>query len=59
MVRRARVYGPVKTLRIYRALRRKGVAVDKARAIAGAAKTPARRSQMVRKGNQHRRRKRR
>lgn len=50
-----RKYGPLKTLRIYRALRRKGVAADKARAIAGASRTPQRRSAMVRKGNQSRR----
>lgn len=55
MAGRARTYGPLKTLRIYRALRRKGVAVDKARAIAGAARTPQRRSAMVGKGNRARR----
>ena len=55
MAGKARTYGPIKTLRIYRALRRKGVAVDKARAIAGAARTPGRRSAMVAKGNRARR----
>lgn len=54
-----RKFGVVKTLKIYRALRRKGVAADKARAIAGASRTPQRRSAMVHKGNQTRRLKRR
>lgn len=53
-----RKFGALKTLRIYRALRRKGVAADKARAIAGASRTSTRRSAMALKGQRTRRLKR-
>lgn len=54
-VRRARRRSPRQTLRVYRALRRKGYGRAKSIAIASYGTTHERRSAMVRKGNRTRR----